>query len=218
MPDLMNSGVTPKCATGGFFAVDVATRADILPCPLFMRMLCLERNRAERSGRRHVLMLVEFPNLLKHQRGAAEKIQFALSRSTRETDIKGWYLDGAVIGVIFTEIPLSEASVVKILSSKVNLALRDELGAQQFGAVGLSFQVFPDSGEGGEGYETSSGDFSPMYPDPVHEIEIEADTFADQTLGGPPGKPFGASILGPLMIVIAAAVKLTAPGRWLFGK
>ena len=58
-----------------------------------MKMLCLERNRAERSGRRLVLMLVKSPGLLKYgnQTGATEKIQHALSRATRGTDIKGWY-------------------------------------------------------------------------------------------------------------------------------
>jgi hypothetical protein len=159
MPNLMNSRETPKSVTGGFFAVDVASWADILPCPLFIRMLYLERSRAERSGKRHVLMLIESPGL---QTGAAKKIQSALSRSTRETDIKGWYRDGAVIGVIFTEIPLSEAPVLKILSGKVNAALCQELGPQQLGRLGLSFHVFPDYGEGSEGVGIAPVDFSAM--------------------------------------------------------
>ena len=137
---------------GGFFSVEAETGADLFPREVFMKMLCLERNRAERSGRRLVLMLVESQSLLKHgnQTGAAEKIQCALFRATRATDIKGWYRDGAVIGVIFTEIPLTETSVVQVLSGKVNHALHAALGGQ-VSEVDLSFHVFPDHSEDDDG-------------------------------------------------------------------
>ena len=40
-------------------------RDAILPQQLFMRILCLERKRSERSNRRFVLMLLESPTLLR---------------------------------------------------------------------------------------------------------------------------------------------------------
>jgi hypothetical protein len=147
-----------------------------------MKMLCLERNRAERSGRRLVLMLVESQSLLKHgnQTGAADKIQSALSRATRETDIKGWYRDGAVIGVIFTEIPLAETSVVQVLSSRVNHARHAVLGAQVSG-LDLSFHVFPDHSEDDEGGISREETFSTIYPDLVGEIGSP-----ERKVAGPP--------------------------------
>jgi hypothetical protein len=97
-------------------------------------------------------MLVESPSLLKpgDRTGAAEKIQYALSHSTRDADIRGWYQDGAVIGVIFTELPLAGPSISKI-SAKVNSALHGSLGADRLGNVALSVHVFPDHCEGCKG-------------------------------------------------------------------
>jgi hypothetical protein len=119
---------------------------DTLARPIFMDLLRLERKRAERSGRPLVLMLVEAPNLLKigERTGAAEEIHHALARSTRETDIRGWYRDRSVIGVIFTEFGLAGASALKILSGKVKSALRESVGSERAAGVALSVHVFPD--------------------------------------------------------------------------
>jgi hypothetical protein len=109
-------------------------------------------------------MLVESPSLLKpgDRTGAAEKIQSALSRSTRDTDIMGWYRDGAVIGVIFTELPLIGTSISKMLSAKVNSALHDSLGADRAGDVALSVHIFPDHSEGDKGEGAGVGAISAM--------------------------------------------------------
>jgi lipopolysaccharide/colanic/teichoic acid biosynthesis glycosyltransferase len=181
-----------------------------------MKMLCLERNRAERSDRQLVLMLVESHNLLKQwdqAAGATEKIQCALARATRATDIKGWYRDGAVIGVIFTEIPLAETFVVQVLSRKVNHALRAVLGAQA-SEVDLSFHVFPDQSEGDHG--GNSDTFSTIYPDLVGEIESRRIPLLVKRCLDIVGSVIALLILAPLMILIAAAVKLTSPGPALF--
>ena len=70
----------------------------------FVRMLYVERKRTERSGRGFVLMLLESAGLLRadSSEDAFDRVLAALSGSTRDTDIKGWYKDGSVIGVIFT--------------------------------------------------------------------------------------------------------------------
>jgi lipopolysaccharide/colanic/teichoic acid biosynthesis glycosyltransferase len=180
-------------------------------------MLCLERNRAERSGRRLVLMLVESPSLLKHeeQTGAAKKIQHVLSRVTRETDIKGWHKDGAVIGVIFTEIPMAETSIVQILSRKVNQALNATLGAQ-FSEVGLFFHVFPEQSEGDQGRIPDHETFPTIYPDLVGEIKSRRIPLLAKRCLDIVGSLLAILILAPLMILIAAAVKLTSSGPVLF--
>jgi exopolysaccharide biosynthesis polyprenyl glycosylphosphotransferase len=182
-----------------------------------MKMLCLERNRAERSGRRLVLMLIESQSLLKpgDQVGAAEKIQCALSRATRETDIKGWYRDGAVIGVIFTEIPLASISIVQILSRKVNHALHAELGAQA-DELELTFHVFPDHPEGDEGGRLDPETFSTIYPDLMAEIESRRVPLFVKRCLDIVGSLLALLVLAPLIVLIAIAVKLTSPGPVLF--
>src|ERR1700689_3751061 len=91
IPDLQSSRNSAKCPPVGSFAADAAIEADLLPEGLFLKMLCSERSRAERSGRRMVLMLVVSLELLRPgDQTGTEKIQCALTRATRETDIKGW--------------------------------------------------------------------------------------------------------------------------------
>jgi lipopolysaccharide/colanic/teichoic acid biosynthesis glycosyltransferase len=216
LPNLLSSRKADKSVGQEFFAVDAETAADFFPREVFMKMLCLERNRAERSGRRLVLMLLESPNLLKrgNQGGVREKIQQALSCATRGTDIKGWYQD-AVIGVIFTEISLAETSVVQILSRKMNHALHAALGAQA-GDVSLSFQVFPDHSDGNDGGMPSPENFPTIYPDLVGEIESRRISLFVKRCLDIVGSILALLILAPLMILIAVAIKLTSPGPVLF--
>ena len=216
LPTPRGSGKPDKWLRQGIFAVDAETMADIFPRPLFLKMLCLERNRAERSGRRLVLMLVESQSLLKpgDQAGATEKIHSALSRATRETDIKGWYRDGAVVGVIFTEIRLDTTSVVQVLSRKVSHALNAALGAQA-NQVELTFHVFPDHPEGDEvGPDTET--FPAIYPDLMAEIESRRVPLLIKRCLDIVGSLLALLFLAPLMVLIAIAIKLTSPGPVLF--
>jgi hypothetical protein len=91
-------------ATEGLVAT--SSHPAFLDQEFFVTMLRLERKRTERSHRRFVLMLLDASGLLKGRRNRTtfDKVVMALSNSTRETDIKGWYKDDSVIGVIFTEI------------------------------------------------------------------------------------------------------------------
>jgi lipopolysaccharide/colanic/teichoic acid biosynthesis glycosyltransferase len=217
LPNLLTSEKTDNRVRHGLFAVDADAAVDLFPRSLFMKMLCLERNRAERSGRRLVLMLVESGSLLQdgNQTGATEQIQCALSRATRETDIKGWYRDGAVIGVIFTEIPLAATSVVKILSRKVKQALHAVLGLQA-GEVDLAFHVFPDRPQGDDDEPGSPETFSAIYPDLAGQIESRRVPLLVKRCLDIAGSLLALLILSPLMVLIAAAIKLTSPGPVLF--
>jgi lipopolysaccharide/colanic/teichoic acid biosynthesis glycosyltransferase len=162
-------------------------------------------------------MLIESQSLLKlgDQVGATEKIRCALSRATRETDIKGWYRDGAVIGVIFTEIPLGATSVVQVLSRKVSHALHAELGAQA-DELELTFHVFPDHLEGDDVGSPDPETFSTIYPDLMAEIESRRIPLLVKRCLDIVGSLLALLVLAPLMALIAVAVKLTSPGPVLF--
>ncbi len=95
---------------------------DVLGEEAFLRVLSLERKRTERSHRPFVLMLLNCVKLVKGGEGPVvlPRVLGVLSRSTRETDVKGWYENGCVIGVIFTEIgTMDRKSVVNALLTKV---------------------------------------------------------------------------------------------------
>src|ERR1700730_7074822 len=131
-------------------SADESADFGMLPQRLFMRLLHVERKRTERSRRRFVLMLLDPGSLLKtgdteNKDKAVGKVRFALSQSTRDTDITGWYKDGSVIGVIFTEVGGDEeTAVVKALATKVSDALYRVLTVGQVNEIKLSFHVFPE--------------------------------------------------------------------------
>src|ERR1019366_6618854 len=65
----------------------------LVPEEMFRKVLSLERKRSERSGLRFALMLVHAGKLLQAE-GAEETLGAiikAISVSTRETDLSGWY-------------------------------------------------------------------------------------------------------------------------------
>src|SRR5437667_10771362 len=75
----------------------------LLPEPLFIRALCLERKRTERSRKPFVLMLLD-PGRTVHN-GDADSVlsrtATVLLSAIRETDIAGWYKEDSTLGVIF---------------------------------------------------------------------------------------------------------------------
>jgi|HubBroStandDraft_1064217.scaffolds.fasta_scaffold395657_1 hypothetical protein len=166
---LLSFGKMPKWTLSRFVAADAVRGTDILPRALFMKILRSERKRVERRSGRLVLMLVE-PNGKPEDRISTEEIQDALSCATRETDMKGWYQDGAVIGVIFTEIPLAETSDVQILSRRVNHALHAQLGSK-VNELDLTFHVFSDHSESDADGHPSLKTVSTINPDLLAEME-----------------------------------------------
>ena len=113
---------------------------------LFLKLLYLERKRTEHSGRRFVLMLLDPGNLLKATRAPGmTKLLSAIVSSTRDTDLTGWYKEGSIIGVIFTEVGgADDKSIVHALSLKLTDQLYGALSLQEINEVQLSFHVFPD--------------------------------------------------------------------------
>src|SRR6266536_3585995 len=80
----------------------------------FQRMVTLERKRTERSLKPFLLILVTTGAYLPSSKSkkALESIARALSMSTRETDVTGWYNQYSVVGVMFTEFATSDESAI----------------------------------------------------------------------------------------------------------
>jgi lipopolysaccharide/colanic/teichoic acid biosynthesis glycosyltransferase len=181
----------------------------------FLTMLCLERKRTSRSQRRFVLMLLESSTLLKGGNNVEnfEKVLCALSRSTRETDIKGWYKDSSILGVIFTEIGAAEGkSIASALLTKVTHALCGTLGIEHINEIRLSFHVFPEySSEDNHG---GPGDSS-LYPDLDNPRRGRTSRWVKRALDIG-GSLLALVVLFPVLLVIAILIKLGSPGPILF--
>jgi len=195
--------------------VETSLEREIFGQHQFLRILTLERKRTERSRRCFVLMLVKSETLFRgpHKTSAFDKILCALSSSTRETDVTGWYKQGSIIGVIFTELgEAGQQAAASALLKKVTNALAGTLELAQMNELSVSFHVYPeDSSEDGPSNPVNSV----LYPDldgrsstkKYHHLKRSIDIIG--SLGG-------LIFFLPLFAVIAAAVKLTSKGPVLF--
>ena len=181
----------------------------------FVKMLYVEQKRTERSRRRFILMLLECGSLLSTDAKVeiVDDILFALSNVIRETDAKGWYEDGSVIGVIFTEISSAdEKPAAAVLIEKVGKALSVALTTEQVSGIGISAHVFPEDWHqmGGGG-----SDILKLHPGLVRDRR-RAPVLLVKRAMDIVGSLFALILLLPLLVAIAIAVKLTSSGPVLF--
>ncbi|MGA2480834.1 MAG: sugar transferase, partial [Spirochaetia bacterium] len=176
----------------------------------------MERKRTERSNQRFVLMLLESASLLKggSKEQTFEKVLEALYHSTRETDVKGWYEAGSVIGVVFTAIgPAEGQSVANALSSKILNALGQTLSIEQIHKIRLSFHVFPEDWEN----NGSGGSADPaLYPDLLTDPDPNKSARLLKRAMDVIGSLSALILLSPVLAVIAMLIKLTSKGPVLF--
>jgi len=160
-------------------------------------------------------MLLDSRLLLKARGNGAqfEKVLCALTNSTRETDIKGWYEDGAVFGIIFTEIGAADGkSVTTALLNRVTSALCTTLSIEQINEIRLSFHVFPDANhQGGNGTTDPT-----LYPDLDWNADPKRGARIVKRSMDIAGSLFALVLLAPLFLVIGVIVKLTSRGPVLF--
>jgi lipopolysaccharide/colanic/teichoic acid biosynthesis glycosyltransferase len=179
-------------------------------------MLSLERKRSERSGRSFLLMLVNLGTLL--QMDERDKILpqlvAALSCSTRETDIAGWYREGAILGVIFTEIQRSSSAALEsLMRTRLRGALEARLDAIQVDQIHLSFHLFPE-------------DYNPpdpgrlidetLYPDLFEQDKKQRVFYFVKRLVDITGSILALVLGFPLLVAISLAIKFTSKGPILF--
>jgi lipopolysaccharide/colanic/teichoic acid biosynthesis glycosyltransferase len=180
----------------------------------FARLLRLERSRTERSYRPFVLALVESTGQPgpRGDRQVLETILDALSSSTRDIDVKGWYRDEAVVGVIFTGLGRDQSPAVECLSARLADILGGILSGDERRAIRMSFHVYPD-----DSVKQGAGPFDP----PLHrDLELDRETRrAARILKRSIDIAVGLValvLLSPLLLGIAMAIKLTSRGPAFF--
>ena len=195
------------------FKAPEASDFGLLTQQLFTRMLWLERKRTERSGRRFVLMLLEPGRLLKaaSKEQTLTQILLSLTQTIRDTDITGWYKDGATVGVIFTEVGTTgDAPLVATLSKKVSESLYRSLTVEQVNEIRLSFHVFPedwdDEGSGAPINSTLRLNLAQGFSQKTH-LKRSIDIV---------GSLAALFLCLPVLAAIAIAIKLTSKGPVLF--
>jgi lipopolysaccharide/colanic/teichoic acid biosynthesis glycosyltransferase len=179
-------------------------------------MISLERKRSERSRKPFLLMLVDMGGYLPSERTTKVlgSILSALSVSTRETDVTGWYKHRSVVGVMFTEIGLEDrASVLGTMITRVSETLKSALSFEQFNQVSLSFHLFPEDWNHDDEKRPTD---SRLYPDLEKREESRRVSHAVKRAMDIAGSLFALTVFAPLWLVIALAIKLTSKGPVFF--
>ena len=185
----------------------------ILPEDLFLGMLCLERKRAERSGKKLVLVLLDAEDAEKTGRRnqILDGVIKAAKAARRETDPSGWYKQNSVLGIIFTELGAVDTDMtIRMLVDKVREALALNLSAGDFKYVFLSIHVFGDDSD-------DRGSANPaFYPDLFHPHDSKKISRVAKRATDIVGSSAALALCAPLFLLIATLVKLTSKGPVLF--
>jgi lipopolysaccharide/colanic/teichoic acid biosynthesis glycosyltransferase len=158
---------------------------------LFSRILIAERRRAERADSAPVVMILSAAD---HRRGVGSRLWHgvaeAVAKHTRETDVVGWLAGRTGIGIILHEIQGADAAYPRELEVRIRQELARVFDADT--VAGLSVHLVEPAQARSALYEGLKRLF---------------DIVSSATL---------LAVLAPLMILIAALVKLKSPGPVLF--
>jgi len=181
---------------------------------VFHAILTLERRRAERSGKPFVLMLLDAHQENGTAKTILQRVLAALATTARETDALGWYRDGAILGVIFTEVGHDvKGSITEVLRTKVQNRLREQLGPETANKVAISFHVFPDRWDRDDSGWTAD---SKLYPEMRSQVPGKSVSRAVKRAIDIAGSGALLLFLLPVLATIAAIIKLTSRGPVLF--
>jgi lipopolysaccharide/colanic/teichoic acid biosynthesis glycosyltransferase len=197
-------------------ASNLLKRATLLQEPVFHSMLTLERRRAERSRNSFVLMLLDVGAFAGSETSdhLMSQVASVVQKTTRETDIVGWYKNGLVLGVIFTETSVEfKDSITEILRSKIVSALDDELSCEVTSNLVITVHLFPESqdGDGGEPIADSR-----LYPDLTPEDPKKSLPLLVKRTTDIIGSAALLVLASPLLVAVALAIKLTSKGPVIF--
>lgn len=186
--------------------------------PYFCELLSIERKRSERSRKPFLLMLADLQEFEegfeRHQ--IAKKVGDVLSSVTRDTDFKGWYQYGNVLGAIFTELAVKEKNLKaahKHLAEKCRGALKIGLDEEECERVIVTWHIFPGQFDK---FITDEPAHTKVYPDvlarmakkrPAQFIKRIIDFF---------GSLFALVFFSPLFLIIAFLIKLSSDGPVFF--
>ena len=179
-----------------------ADRVRVLNEAVFRTALTRERKRADRFNQQAVVLLISL-EARPHGGGTVEWVPVinALAKVMRPSDVLGWVRRGATLGILIADIAGSDLEVSEELCRRFRAQLAKELGADDSMRVAI-------------GLEVSSGldDAGPTRPPTAARALYPALKRACDLLGS----TAGLLILSPILLTVAAFVKLTSKGPVLF--
>lgn len=111
----------------------------------FQKMLINERKRTERFGRPFMLVLLDVGQLLNdkwNERGVLlQNLAVALNSSTREIDLKGWYMHKKLLGILCPEVTMTEKNWI---IDEIRQKLKTFLEPNEAAAIKMHCLFYPN--------------------------------------------------------------------------
>ncbi|HJR59560.1 MAG TPA: sugar transferase [Vicinamibacterales bacterium] len=182
-------------------------RGSLLSEELFRSAVARERRRADRFDEGFALVTVAIG------RQPAAAVASAMRVAARETDVVGWLEPGRILGVILAEVSPSSVGAVRRFDDRLRLELARRVDASA--ADGVQIDWYVHSAPGAEG-TLGLSDADPFLDDlrsaeerrtVLDGLKRALDVLGSLTL---------LVLLAPVLLVLAALVKLTSRGPILF--
>ena len=191
------------------------SRPSIISEELFTGVLKKERKRADRLNQPLVLLIV---SLMDRESAPSPSIWVpaieALSAVTRETDLLGWFEERMAIGVILPEAGAVDATKMSELEARLRSELLRRSDADTVRRLAVRLHVHSDAKRMAAGASVPA-EGSNFPESPVHRsrpaiydvIKRGLDVIGSSVL---------LTVLAPVLVIIAAAVKLKSSGPVFF--
>ena len=183
----------------------------------FNRVLVLERKRSERSGKPFVLVCLDVSRLRGETGQIDPVVRDTLFSSLvgvfRETDVVGWYGEHRVASALLTELGNgSRERVRETVGAKVDKFVLSRLPSELSGRVSVAVYYFPDE----QATELPEEIQEVLYPDLAGRRRVRRAAMGVKRVLDVSGGLAMLLILSPLLLLIAALIKLTSPGPVFF--
>ena len=183
------------------------------PEPHFRQKLVQERRRAERANKPLLVMILN-TGYVSDKDGPGE-IYNALGKGihscVRDTDICGVLEDGALLGVIFTEVEAEKvADAKRVVAGKIREKLKELLKDEVARRITISFHIYPEAGG-------SNGAFDMLFfPEFRCKSVTETGGLVVKRALDLVGSVAGLLLLAPALLVLLVAMKMTSDGPVFF--
>jgi lipopolysaccharide/colanic/teichoic acid biosynthesis glycosyltransferase len=179
----------------------------------FVQMLRFERRRTERSGKQFMLVLISGEDFHAESGGMlVSSVVSAISSNTRETDVLGWYERDITLGLLMTEISLTDTTTINTILQKISVAVQNAVSPEKYRRLALMYRVFPQEVAK---FSDDDGDFI-LYPDlSKRHAPTKHGRVLKRTMDIC-GSLLAIIVFLPAFAIIALLVKLTSKGPVLF--
>jgi exopolysaccharide biosynthesis polyprenyl glycosylphosphotransferase len=143
-----------------------------------------------------------------------ERLASIVSGVIRESDLVGWYQEGVVLGVIFTEVSLEGTnSITQLLYSKVMEALRENLDHSLTSKLRVTVHLFPERWDKDHPQRVAD---SKLYPEVSNKKSKQSFPMMVKRAMDIAGSIALLILFSPIFVAIAVAIKLTSRGPVFF--